>query len=97
MIWDDWGLKKRMQVAKCCLEVTWFIAASPGYLQSDSLCNACQLYDTNQISSFACFRRHGEPKKWLNGRISVSEMSLTKPFKCSSLKELSIASPFFML
>jgi hypothetical protein len=35
-------------------------------------------------------------KKRPNGRISVSEMSLTKPFKYSSPKELSIASPFFM-
>jgi hypothetical protein len=35
-------------------------------------------------------------KKRPNGRISVSEMPLTKPFKCSSPKELSIASPFFM-
>jgi hypothetical protein len=36
-------------------------------------------------------------KKRPNGRISISEMSLTKPFKCSSHKESSIASPFLML
>jgi hypothetical protein len=35
-------------------------------------------------------------KIWPDGRISVSEMSLTKPFKCSGLKDLNITLPFFM-
>jgi hypothetical protein len=55
------------------------------------------MYDTDQISSFAYFTRHGEHKKWPNGRISVSEMSLTEPFKYSSPKELTIASPPYVL
>jgi hypothetical protein len=68
----------------------WSISASPGYQQSDSSCNACQMYHNHLSSSFAGLGSHEEHKKWLNGRISVPEMSLTKPFKCSSPKDLSI-------